>query len=399
MTDWGSFIWEHREDNPGKLALSAKKHPDWPMGFIARQVEALQKVCRKIPAWYREGVVFPIALSLEQASSEATARFKASLFSGKKMADLTGGLGVDAYFFSEKFNQVFFVEKIPAILDAARHNFNLFGQSNVVFVQEQAETFLVNSPQYFELIYLDPARRDEVKGKVFQLADCSPDVVALKDLLLSWADQVLVKTAPMLDIHQALKQLKNVAAVWVVEYDGDCREVLYLLEKKALCLEHIPIHVVSLYHSGQVEHAFDFTFQEEQQTTIEYASTGNFLYEPMPSLLKAGAFKTFASRFGLKKIHPNTHLYTSDQYIPHLPARSFRVQAVCKYDKKIVSTFVPEGSANISTRNFPDNPALVRKKLGLLEGGNTFIFAATDGANNKLLFICSKVSQGRPSVL
>jgi hypothetical protein len=119
----------------------------------------------------------------------------------------------------------------------------------------------------------------------------------------------------------------------------------------------------------------------------------------MPSLLKAGAFKTFASRFGLKKIHPNTHLYTSDQYIPHLPARSFRVQAVCKYDKKIVSTFVPEGSANISTRNFPDNPALVRKKLGLLEGGNTFIFAATDGANNKLLFICSKVSQGRPSVL
>ncbi len=391
MNDWHRFIWEHREDNPTKLALSAKKLPEMPLGFIARQVEALQKVRKKIPSWYQEGLVFPFPLSLEQASSEATARFKAGLFSGKSMADLTGGLGVDAYCFARQFEHVYCVEKTPAVMEAARHNLGVLGLDNVVFSAEQAEDFVTATDLPFDLLYLDPARRDDRKGKVFQLADCSPNVLEIKELLLSRAPKILLKTAPLLDIHLAIQQLSQVSAVWVVEYQGDCREVLYLLESDIPAGFAAPIHVVSLDHAGQVEHAFDFTFHEEQQTACDVAPPSNFLYEPIPAVLKAGAFKSFAARFGLKKLHANTHLYTSEQLIPQLPARSFRVDAVCKYDRKTVEQLIPEKKANITTRNFPDNTEQVRKKLGLQEGGNTYIFAATDLANHKLILICSKV--------
>lgn len=389
MTHLQHFIWEHRDDAPAQLALSAKKYPEMPMDYVARQVEALGKVRRKIPSWYREGLEFPVAISLEQASSEATARFKASLFSGKSMADLTGGLGVDVSFFARQFEQVCYVEKMPEILAAARHNLGVLGLGNVTFVDAQAETFLAENKQHFDLLYLDPARRDDRKGKVFQLADCSPNVLEIKTLLLEHAPNVLLKTAPLLDIQLAMQQLQHVAKVWVVEYEGDCREVLYLLQRNPT--DTAPIEVVALNKSGEPEHQFSFSFPEEQQAAIRFSTPQKFLYEPIPALLKAGAFKSFAQRFDLGKLHPNTHLYTSDVLASSVPARSFRIEAICKYDKKEVAALVPGGKANISTRNFPDNAELVRKKLGLADGGDVYLFAATDCHEKKVILVCSKV--------
>lgn len=394
------FIWQHREDDPRQLALSAKKHPDIPIAMAAAQVQALQKARPKIPSWYRAGMEFPLAISLEQASSERTAQYKASLFSGKKMVDLTGGLGIDSFFFSQQFESLTYVEQNAELIAAAQHNFAQLGVNNVNFEEGFAEDFLERTNGVFDLIYLDPARRDERKGKVFQLADCSPDVLKIKDLMLKKSPRVLIKTAPLLDLRLAANQLEQVSKIWVVASEGDCREVLYLLEREAPPMAEISIQAVSLesrpssfdksYRSPNESKVFAFTWAEEQQAEAPFSTAQNFLYEPNPAILKAGAFRTFAQRFGLAKLHANTHLYTSKELQPDLPARCFQIEQVCKYDKKAVLAAVPSGKANIACRNFPDNPEQVRRKLGLADGGEVYLFAATDAEQKKVVLVCKK---------
>jgi len=400
LTPLQDFIWQHREDDPRQLALSAKKYPDILISASVIQIQALQKIRTKIPIWYQPGMEFPLAISLEQASSEHTARFKAGLFSGKKMADLTGGLGVDSFFFSQQFDSLTYVEQNAELLAAVRNNFAQLGTSNVHFEHRSAEDFLDKTNENFELIYLDPARRDERKGKVFQLADCSPDVLKIKDLMLKKSPCVLLKTAPLLDLRLAARQLGHVSKIWVVASEGDCREVLYLLEREAPPLDEIPIEAVYLdsrlirflkpYRSEYEPQTFAFSWAEEHLAVANFSRAQNFLYEPNPAILKTGAFRSFAQRFGLSKLHANTHLYTSIEFCPGLPARSFSIENVCKYDRKTVQSLVPEGKANISCRNFPDSPDQVRRKLGLADGGEVYLFAATDAENRKVVMLCRK---------
>ena len=392
MPELLDFIWQHRNDDPRQLALAAPRHPDLPMPFVAAQVAALQKVRTKIPIWHRPGLVFPLAVSVEQASSEATARFKAGLFSsGLCMADLTGGLGVDAFFFAQHFASATYVEQNADLLAAARQNFAQLGAANVRFEQAEASQFLQSTTDDFDLIYLDPARRDGAGGRVFRLEDCSPNALAIKDLMLARTPRALLKTAPMLDLRLAAEQLRNVARIWVVAHEGDCREVLYLLERTAPPVPEIPISAVVLAADGSVAQAFECSFAEEQAAQIELAAPRRFLYEPNPAVLKAGAFRTFAQRFGLQKLHANTHLYTSEQFVPGVPARTFRIENVCKYDRKTVLAALPEARANVSARNFPDGAEAVRKKLGLRDGGNSYLFAATTECSGKTILLCQKV--------
>lgn len=382
------FIWQHRDDDPRQLALSAKKFPDFPVSEVAAQVQALQKIRAKIPSWYQAGLHFPLTLSLEQASSEQTARFKSSLFSGKKMADLTGGLGIDSYFFSKSFDSVSYVEQGADLCAAAAHNFAQLGVANVQFHNCPAEEFLREARDDFELIYLDPARRDERRNKVFQLTDCSPDVLAIKDLLLERSSRILVKTSPMLDLRMAATQLGSVAKIWVVAAGGECREVLYLLGRELLPLTQISIETISLREAEPLK--FNFTWEEEQLAEVAFSAPQKFLYEPNPEILKSGAFRSFARRFGLAKLHAHTHLYTSSSLQADLPARSFVVERVCKYDPKLLKSLILSGKANITSRNFPDTPEQIRRKIGLRDGGEHYLFAATDAQEKKIVMLCRK---------
>ncbi|MBK8965882.1 MAG: hypothetical protein IPM36_04235 [Lewinellaceae bacterium] len=243
--------------------------------------------------------------------------------------------------------------------------------------------------QHFDLIYLDPGRRHEQKGKVFQLADCAPNVLELRTELLQKSDRVLLKTAPMLDLTQAIQQLGSVSRTWVVSVDGECKEVLYLLEKNAPLIDEIPIEVVCL---GSEAPGFQFTRAEEQAAEPVFSVPQQFVYEPDASVLKAGAFKSFAMRFGLKKLHPNTHLYTSETLVPNVPGRVFSVVAVLKYDRKDLRAFLPDGQANLATRNFPDSVAAMRKKLGIRDGGVHFVFGVTDACGHLRLIVCRKTT-------
>lgn len=384
------FIWTHRRDDPQRMALSARKYPDLPMAYIAGQIDFLQKIEKKVPSWYREGLQFPAALSMEQASSEATARFKAGLFSGQKMADLSGGLGVDSFFFAQVFASATYVESNVELADVVRHNFEALGVRNTTFVASDAEHFLRDTDETFDLLYLDPSRRHQQKGKVFQLQDCSPNILALKNLALEKSPRILVKTAPWLDIHLAARQLEQVRHIWVVASGDECREVLYALEREPVPLEQIPIQAVQINKDGSLQ-SFRFSYAEENAAEVEYRLPQQFLYEPNPAILKSGAFRSFARQYGLAKLQQHTHLYTSTDYVVGLPARAFAIEAVCKYDRKAVQACVPGNKANISTRNFPDNAEAVRKKLGLADGGDVYLFAVTDMDGKKVLVVGKKI--------
>ena len=389
------FVWNNRLTDPATIALSAGKRPDLPAAYLAGQIDALQKIRTKVPSWYRPGLHFPPALSLEQASSEATARFKAGLIEGRTMADLSGGMGIDSFFLAQRFESATHVEPNAELSALTRHNFDVLRVKNTRFVVDTSEDFLQKTADPFDLLYLDPSRRHEQKGKVIRLEDCSPNILSIKTLALEKSRGLLLKTAPLLDIRLAAGQLETVRQIWVLASGPDCREVLYLLGHEPVEVDLIPIHAVQLHKDGPPQ-TFAFTYQAEKNAAAPLSLPQQYLYEPNAAILKAGAFRSFAEQYGLHKLHPNTHLYTSGQFVSGLPARSFVIEALCKYDRKAVAAHVPGSKAHVSTRNFPDKAELVRKKLGLHDGGEFYVFAFTDAEEKKVVAVCKKTGDPEP---
>ena len=368
------FIRDHEHDDPYQLALQARRYPDYPVPAIAEQIQVRRKAYHKLPEWYAtEALVFPPSLSLEQCSSQTTAPFKSRLVSGKKVVDLTGGAGVDTYYLSQSFESADYVEQDATLAEIARHNFSALGaQHRIQTHTATAEAFLQTLREPVDCIYLDPARRDDHARKVFRLADSQPNAVALLDGLLTKASSVLLKTAPLLDIQATIQDLGVAKQVYVVAVNNEVKEVLYLLTEG---IQANP-NIIAVNLGADAEDHFSFDRSQEALAEVTYAHPLDYLYEPNAALLKAGAFKLIAQRYGLHKLHPNTHLYTSADLVSDFPGRAFRCQAVVPYQKKAVRSHLSELKANITTRNFPDSVATVRKRLGLKEGGATYLFAA-----------------------
>lgn len=379
------FIRDHEQHDPFALVLQADRYPGLPIKAIAGQIRARQKAKHKLPEWYAaEGLVFPSLLSLEQCSSEATARFKSTLLQGGYLLDLTGGMGVDTYYLSHSFDRVDYVESNEALAAVTKHNLQVLQAKNIAVHQTQAEAFLQRLSDPADCIYLDPARRDKHAGKVFKLQDCTPDVTLLADSLVSKARTVLIKTSPMLDIGATLRDLRYVFQVYVVAVNNECKEVLYLLKTEAVTEPEI--QTINLQASGDQKLALKRS--DEVQAKVTFSSPLQYLYEPNAAILKAGAFKFVAQTYGLNKLHPHTHLYTSRQLIPGFPGRIFSCETTIPYHKKAVQQFLPERKANITTRNFPDSVKKARKKLGLAEGGAYYLFLSV--VKEKLSVIITK---------
>ena len=365
------FIREHERDDPYQLALQAHRYPKYPIPAIAEQLQARQKAREKLPEWYAtEGIIFPPVLSMEQCSSQATAQYKQSLVQGERLVDLTGGAGVDTYYLDQAFAQTNYVEQDATLADMARHNFSVLGADSIRVHPVAAEAFLPTISEPVDCIYLDPARRDAHGGKVFRLADSQPNVLALRDMLLTKAKTILLKTAPLLDIQATVQDLAYVTQVHVVAINNEVKEVLYQLAQAVAAPEIITINL-----RADGEEHFSFYRLQEAQAAVTYSEPLRYLYEPNAALMKAGAFKSIAAHYHLHKLHPNTHLYTSEQLVPNFPGRTFVCQMVVPYQKKAVRQHLAQPQANITTRNFPDSVATVRKKLGLKDGGDTYLFA------------------------
>lgn len=380
-----AFIKEHRNDDARNLALQAARYPEVDMRVAATQIEGRKLASAKLPTWAAvEGIVFPVRLSLEQCSSEVTARYKAGLVRGTHLADLTGGFGIDCSYMSDSFTEATYIERNEELCRIASHNFALL-QKPIQVINANSEEALASLPQQ-DWIFIDPARRDKAGNKVVSLSDCEPDVCQLESLLLQKATRVMVKCSPMLDISQAIRELHSVMEAHVVSVNNECKELLLILGREEK--ENIPIRTVNFH--GDAAQEFTYSTAEEAGASCHYtASVGRYLYEPNSSLMKAGCYRLPAQRFGLNKLHSNTHLYTSDTLVSDFPGRVFQVERIFGFSKKELKSLDCK-KANLAARNFPERVDALQKRLKISDGGATYLFATTLYDDSKVLVVCSK---------
>ncbi|WP_258103099.1 hypothetical protein [Marinoscillum sp. MHG1-6] len=352
----------------------------------AEQILSRRKAREKLPTWYAtSGLVFPPPLSIEQSSSEQTALYKKTILQGQHLIDLTGGMGVDLITLSENFNRATHVEIDPWLSSVFKYNASKLTNSSIQSSNQSAEDFLGG----FEgraSFFIDPARRDSDKKKVFLFEDCSPNVVSLLNSFREKAQQVLVKAAPMIDIKLGIQQLKFVKEVHVVSLENECKEVLFLLDFE---MEYEPeIHCINLKKGGM--ESFRFHYQNEKDTEVVYSPLLKYIYEPNASIRKAGAFKAIASHYQLNKVAPNTHLYISEDLNPSFPGRIFEVQS--EVNKRNIKTLFPNQKANVISKNHPLTSEQLKKKLNLKDGGEQFVLAFRDQSNKPQMVVCTRIT-------
>ncbi|MBO0931487.1 THUMP-like domain-containing protein [Fibrella aquatilis] len=387
-----AYILAHLTADVRALLLNPPAKPALNYRLVAEQIQARQKAREKLPRWYANpDLVFPAALSVEQASSEQTAAYKASLVSGSLLIDLTGGMGVDAAAFAGRVGRVIYVERNAQLAQLTAHNLRALGHSNVDFISGDGLEQLACLPTPADWAYLDPARRDDRGGRVVQLADCEPDVLDNLPLLLAKANQILLKTAPLLDIEATLRLLPTTQAVHVVAVQGEVKETLFVLGQTPTDPANVLMNAVNLRSNMADHQLFTFFRGEEAAAPVMLADPQTYLYEPNAAVLKTGAFRLIGQRFGLAKLAPHSHLYTSGTLVDGFPGRTFQVVATCKPDRAELRKLLPDQQANLTVRNFPETVAQLRQKLALREGGNTYIFATTFANNAKRLLVTEKV--------
>ena len=379
-----SFIDQHRNKSLTDVALLLAKQKDLPKQHILNQINGWQKSKVKLPAYHQHAeIVFPSTLSMEQCSSEQTAQFKASQVKGNSLVDLTGGFGVDSYYFSQKFSEVSYIEPDQELFEVSTNNFKVLNANNIKAYNTTAEEFLLEADKH-DVVYIDPSRRKDHQ-KVFRLSDCVPDIIAIQPEIEKIASEILIKTSPMLDIKQSLKDLSHVEEVIIVSVKNECKEVLY--KTKVGFDKETSIRCVNL-DTQQPE--FKFSYQQEKATNVNYSDPLRYLYEANSSINKAGAFNAISERFELQKLAINSHLYTSNELIEDFPGRIFKIIGIAPYQLKAFKKF-NLSNCNISIRNFPDKLPTLKKKLKLNEGGDDYLFATRDQTNKPVLINCRKI--------
>ena len=386
------FIEEHERDDIRNLALRKSLFEGKDAPFLLSQIAGRKIAKNKIPSWYaNRQIVYPQHLSMEQSSSEITAAYKASLLSGShgRLIDLSGGLGIDFVAMLPHFDEGVYVESNEELCRIAAYNFGVLGIENVTIENTSAEDYLSRNPQA-DLIYIDPSRRDSSGRKIFRIENCMPNVRELMSMLTASSPRILIKYSPMLDIGLAVQSLAIVSEVHVVAVDNECRELLFMSDMT----ETAPCRyvAVNLKKNGQSE-MLSFYSNQEKSPTNNYAQVlETYLYEPNAAILKAGAFDILASRYDVLKLHPNTHLYTSNELKKDFPGRIFKVEDVFSPNKHHLRNFIlTNPQANISVRNYPDSVTEIRKRTGIKEGGNRYVFATTLVDGQKKWVVSSKI--------
>jgi hypothetical protein len=371
------FLKEHEDKDPESILLSkALGNRGWDTRILARQLQGLKTAKHKFPTLYKHPrVLYPSSLSLEQASSEVTAKFKASLAGAQKMVDLSGGMGIDTYFFSLLCPEVVYVEPLEELFQLAKYNFNVLQADHVRCINNTAEEFLKTDQGTYDLLYVDPSRRKDGR-RLASYRDWEPDIIGLKQDLWKHADRLMIKLSPMTDIAEICKELGEVKDVFVVSDRNECKEILLLLERNFI--GEALIHAVLLHGDGMQE--YHFYPSEEQSAVASFSDPLQYVYEPDVALLKAGAFKTVAVLANAKKIHPHTHLYTSDVLNKDFPGKIFRVEEVKTCSKSHLEDLMnKKKDFHVLTRNAVLTSEQVKKQYKLVERGAQYLIIFKGG--------------------
>lgn len=343
------------------LLLKKSPFPEVSMQEIVQQIKGKQVAEKKFPFLLKEGIVFPPQLNLEQSSSEKTALYKSEILSGNTFIDLTSGFGIDAYYLSQNFDDITLIEQNTELLEIVEHNWNILCR-RAKFINRKLEDFLAENKENFDVIYLDPARRDQNKNKVFLLEDLSPNILEIQKKLQSISSLVVIKLSPLIDLKYLISVLPGISRIDIIAVKNDVKEVVVFLSNentgKMIC------NCVNL-ESG--ESAFSFIFGEEENAQSEYSEPEKFIYIPNNSILKAGIFNLISEKCRIKKLHPNTHIYTSSEKIDDFPGRVFEMETV---DSKKIKK---KEQYNIISKNYPLKPEEIKKKYGLKDGGNDYL--------------------------
>ena len=381
--DVQQFLREYYKQDIAKVVFQGSPFEKVSVRELAEQLVGMKKAEKKLPTWFRTNdIIYPPSLNLEQTSSETTAKYKASLISGNTIADLTGGFGVDSYFFARKFGKVIHCEINPDLSELVAHNKRQLETENLTTLATDGMEFLEGLSDRLDWIYVDPSRRDDSGGKVFRLGDCLPNVPEHLDLLLSRAGGVMLKTSPLIDLQAGISDLKYVQEVHIVAVENEVKELLWILKGSISTPK-----VKAVNFKGNEKEVYENSFTNT--STADLGEPLRYLYEPNAAIMKSGLFNSVGENFTLKKLHPNSHLFTSDGF-KEFPGRRFEILRILPYNKKLKKTLALQ-KANITTRNFPETVAGLRKSLKLKDGGETYLFFTTTENDKKVCLVCRKV--------
>jgi len=380
------FLKSHLRTNVLDLALKSSPFPDHSMKSLIQQLVGMQVARKKFPFYLDHPQIrYPVRVSLEQSSSEALAKYKATLINGDTLADLTGGFGVDTFWLGKNRRVIHYVEPNADLQILAKHNFKLLGLDKVSLHETIAEDFLANFDQQLDWIYLDPSRR-EGTARMIGLQGYQPNIYELETKLLLAARNVMIKVSPMQDISEIIHQLTAVQKIIICEWDKEVKEVLIILGAKSIDKNDIPIEVVSIHENSN----FDAKFND-LNSSPKISAIDQYIFEPGPALQKSGLNNHFANQFGLSKIHAHSQLFTSSELFKHPLGKSFKVEAELALNKKKLMPYLKDKKANVVVRNFPMKAPEIKKKLGIKEGGDQYLLATTGKDDKPLVLVCNRV--------
>lgn len=371
-TEVQTFINQNIDSEINKILLKKSPFPEVTIQEIVQQIKGKKVAQRKFPFLLNVNIIFPPNLNLEQASSQSTAEYKAKDLKGKSFLDLTSGFGIDAYFLSQKFEEVTLVEQNPELIKIVENNWKTLNRK-ANFINQNLEEFIesLREPQTesfrkFNVIYLDPARRDQNNKKKFLLEDLSPNLLEIEEKLNSISDKIIVKLSPLIDISYLVSELRHISEIKIIAVRNEVKELVLIIKNQdtRTAIQDVEITCVNL-ESDEPE--FSFYINEEKSATSEFSESLNFIYIPNNSILKAGAFNIISEKFGLKKLHPNTHFYTSENKVENFPGRVLQVEKIEGKELKKNDQF------NIISKNYPLKPEEIKKKYKLKDGGNSYL--------------------------
>lgn len=384
-TEIQEFISENINSDTTSLLLQKTSFSSEEIKIIIEQIEAKKRCIKKLSTWFNtESIYYPNKLNIEQTSSETTASYKANLIEGHSIIDLTGGFGVDCFYFSKRFKSVTHCEINESLSNIVKHNYKKLKVDTIDTIPTNGIDYLIENNKRFDWIYIDPSRRHDSKGKVFFLNDCLPNVPLHLDLLFSRSNNIMIKTSPLLDLSIGINELKHVKNIHIIAVNNEVKELLWVLENNFE--DQITIETINI--KKEKNEYFSFSLEDEKISDSKYSLPLSYLYEPNASILKSGAFHSISNKLTVFKLHKHSHLYTSEDNI-NFPGRTFKIENILSYSKRALKK-LGITKANITTRNFPESVQQIRKKFNIKDGGDVYLFFTTNLNNQKIVLITNK---------
>ncbi|WP_205619196.1 class I SAM-dependent methyltransferase [Christiangramia echinicola] len=380
------FIKENLKKDLPSLILKGSPFENVSIQEIATQIKGLKVAEKKFPELYKNpDIIYPPQLNLEQTSSEITAKYKSSLINGRTGIDITGGLGIDSYFISKNFDDLYYCELNKSLAEIAEHNFQALNSQNITVYPDDGLKVLKESEKNFDWTYADPARRDDHGGKVYKFEDCEPNIPKHLKMIFQNSDNLMVKSSPILDITAGIQELRFVKEVHIIAVKNEVKELLWILNKD---LSGTPVVKTINFEKDKIQE-LSGKF-EKNHPQVEFCLPQSYLYEPNAAIMKSGLFDLVAVKTQTRKLHQHSHLYTSRELM-NFPGRIFNITEIKEYKPSDLKRYFKSKKANITTRNFPESVESIRKKFKIKDGGTDYIFFTTNKNDEKIVIICKKV--------